>query len=99
MTEPATQIQPENIHALCYLSRAIDSLSVDAINEMVRQASLFNGRNEITGVLCFHRQKFFQYIEGPESKILELFERINVDKRHVVLNTIHPRDFQFSSLQ
>ena len=89
MTEPATQIQPENIHALCYLSRAIDSLSVDAINEMVRQASLFNGRNEITGVLCFHRQKFFQYIEGPESKILELFERINVDNRHVVLNTIH----------
>jgi len=89
MIEPATQIQPENIHALCYLSKAIDSLSVEAINELVRKANLYNGRNGITGVLCFYQQKFFQYIEGPESKIQELFDKIKEDDRHVVLNTVH----------
>ncbi len=89
MPVPATQIQPENIHALCYLSKAIDSLSVSDINEMVKQASFFNLNNGITGVLCFHHQKFFQYIEGPESKILALFDRISNDERHTVENTIH----------
>ena len=56
---------------------------------MVRKASSFNSRNEITGVLCYHKQKFFQYIEGPESKILSLFDRIKQDERHSVLNTVH----------
>jgi len=89
MSEPAPQVHPENVHALCYLSSAQSSFSVEAINEMVRQASAFNSQNEITGVLCYHKQKFFQYIEGPESKILTLFDRIGQDDRHTILNTVH----------
>jgi len=89
MSLPAPQIHPENVHALCYLSSAESSFSMEAINEMVRQASSFNSQNEITGVLCYHKQKFFQYIEGPESKILTLFDRIKQDKRHTVLDTVH----------
>ncbi len=89
MPATATQIQSENLHALCYLSQAIDTLTVNDINDLVKQASLFNLNHGITGVLCFHHQKFFQYIEGPESKISALFDRICNDKRHIVLNTIH----------
>ena len=89
MPVAAKQFQSENIHALCYLSQAIDTLNVNDINDLVKQAGLFNLNNGITGVLCFHHQKFFQYIEGPESKISALFDRICKDNRHTVLNTIH----------
>lgn len=42
----------------------------------------FNLENNITGCLLYYKREFLQILEGEETVILELYHRIEEDKRH-----------------
>ncbi|WP_400072648.1 BLUF domain-containing protein [Zobellia russellii] len=83
---------------LVYTSIANADFGPQEIQEMVEKAKEFNKQNNITGCLLYFKERFIQYIEGDETTIRELFERIKLDDRHTGVtylsgNKIHNREF------
>ncbi len=52
------------------------------LDELLVQARDFNGQHAITGMLLYMGGNFCQGLEGPESAIDALMERIHHDPRH-----------------
>ena len=52
---------------------------LDGLAEISRRN---NARQDITGILLFDGESFFQILEGDEEAIDSLFDRIRMDKRH-----------------
>jgi hypothetical protein len=48
-----------------------------------------NGSRNITGVLAFAENTFFQVLEGEESIVRELLKKIAADQRHKYLQVIY----------
>lgn len=48
----------------------------------VEKARLDNRRAGLTGMLLFHRRHFLQLLEGPETAVGNVFDRIAQDPRH-----------------
>lgn len=70
------------MHSIIYKSEAIEGFDIPKIYKMLSKARESNSENGITGCLVFHNQKFMQLLEGPEEKVMPLFEQIRADKRH-----------------
>ncbi|WP_276167600.1 BLUF domain-containing protein [Zobellia alginiliquefaciens] len=84
---------------LVYTSVANTDIGLQEIQRMLEKAQEFNRQNDITGCLLFFKGRFIQYIEGDETKIISLFERIKKDDRHTEVrllsgNKIHNREFK-----
>ncbi len=52
------------------------------LDQLVDDASAKNQQLDLTGILVFSQNYFFQVIEGEESKVLELKAKIEQDPRH-----------------
>ena len=50
--------------------------------ELETSSREWNARNDVTGFLIFNGNHFLQLIEGPETVIDELVERVRSDPRH-----------------
>ena len=70
------------MHSIIYKSEAVEGFDVPKIYKMLSKSRESNSENGITGCLVFHNQKFMQLLEGPEEKVMSLFEQIKADKRH-----------------
>ena len=72
------------MHLIGYMSESRIPLNeVDqTIEEIVAEAQLRNITNGITGVLFYHDGKFIQIIEGYQTALRDLIERIERDPRH-----------------
>lgn len=72
------------LHALCYCSvrKGSHETLLDEIHDILEVAKKFNNKHNVTGVLYYSGGRFFQYIEGLERVIEDLFDRIAVDPRH-----------------
>lgn len=72
------------LFSLCYSSiRSNDHESLlDEIESILAASVHFNKKHHITGVLYYFNGRFFQYIEGLESVIENLFDKIALDPRH-----------------
>lgn len=68
---------------LVYKSKAIPNLSHSQIKNMLEKARLFNSANNISGCLLYYEGEFIQYIEGNQVRVLNLFDKISLDKRHM----------------
>ena len=75
-----------NIHnptfELSYYSTArmdLDSSDFDAI---VAESRINNKKKNITGCLIYHKENFFQILEGPKDVVLKTYESIKTDSRH-----------------
>ena len=66
---------------------------LDGLAEISRRN---NARQDITGILLFDGESFFQILEGDEEAIDSLFDRIRMDKRHdsvcLLYTSPSPRD-------
>jgi hypothetical protein len=51
-------------------------------HDIVATARRNNEHNAVCGFLMFDRHRFHQILEGPEDKVMALFERISADTRH-----------------
>ena len=73
---------------LVYKSEASTSWGYAQIQEMLVKARKFNKANGITGCLLYYDGSFLQYLEGNQISVLNLFDKIQADKRHSAVNLL-----------
>jgi hypothetical protein len=71
-----------NLFHLVYASRDSVGFSEDMIIELLSLARENNKSLGITGTLVHCEGSFFQVLEGEEQTVLDLFARIERDRRH-----------------
>lgn len=78
-TEPADE--PALIHCI-YTSALSPGYDDSVLESILATARARNGPRGISGMLLFDDGSFFQILEGEESTVLDLYERIGSDERH-----------------
>lgn len=78
------------MHTICYVSSARSNITQDELTHIFNFTEDKNTSMNITGILLFESGKFLQVLEGEESLLKNLFEKIETDSRHnnifVILN-------------
>jgi hypothetical protein len=75
------------IHCI-YTSKASPSFEEHAIPRLLKAARSNNATQGITGMLLYVEGNFFQVLEGNETAVTEVFDRIRADPRHVRVTQI-----------
>ena len=70
------------ISQLIYVSTAAKSMTQEALEAIVEESRIRNRLCDVTGVLMCCGRNLMQLLEGEESKIRSLFDRIARDPRH-----------------
>ena len=83
---------------LVYRSKATAKFSEDDLLKITSDSIPFNQENNITGILLFDGEYFFQVLEGKSDVVHALYEYIKEDSRHtnivkVTELVVHKRDF------
>jgi hypothetical protein len=74
-----------DLKSLTYTSLAKLDLSAGELDAIHRTARDLNALDGITGLLIFNGTRFLQIIEGAESAVDDLLERLRRDRRHSAL--------------
>lgn len=67
---------------LIYHSVANENLQESDITDILNVARDFNSKNDITGCLLYHNNRFIQILEGAEEIVRQLYAAIEDDPRH-----------------
>ena len=67
---------------LIYASTARYEFAKQELLLLLNMARAANAERGITGMLLCEHSNFFQVLEGPESAVVSLFDKISKDKRH-----------------
>jgi hypothetical protein len=67
---------------LVYISTARHKFEQADLLELLRTSQRNNARREITGILLYHHNQFFQVLEGPEDAVRAVYAMIAQDQRH-----------------
>ena len=67
---------------LTYVSHSNHFISWDMVKDILFVAQEHNKQHDITGLLVSHNMRFLQTLEGEESEIKDLYNKITSDKRH-----------------
>ncbi len=67
---------------MAYGSFSTHPMSDAELASMLSLARVHNERAGITGVLFYGNERFFQFIEGPQPAVQELYQHIEKDSRH-----------------
>lgn len=78
-----------NLYCILYHSQLAPSAPISCVADIVKTARGFNKDHEITGILVFDGQRFFQYLEGPQQAVADLVKAIAADPRHVEFRLQH----------
>lgn len=70
------------LHAVVYVSSAIRLLDSPDLEVLLVDARAFNEKAGVTGALLYDDGAFFQYFEGPEPGVAEVYERIKRSRLH-----------------
>ncbi len=70
------------MHGIAYLSSATCRISNNDLENILASSRPNNERQSVTGVLLCHDSTFLQYIEGPESNVQAVYEKIKRSKLH-----------------
>jgi hypothetical protein len=71
-----------NLRSIVYLSTATKPMSAAEIETLLDSARNFNATTNVTGVLMYLDGSFVQYIEGTESGLHKVCERIFNSHKH-----------------
>lgn len=78
---------------LAYVSRATQNFNEIEFVNFLGEIRYLNKNNNITGVISYkHAGIFGQLIEGYESVVLPVFEKIRIDPRHTEVTLVHKSD-------
>lgn len=77
--------------SLIYTSRAVMPLSVDALRILRQTAWNLNAIDGVTGMLIVTENSYIQLIEGSDTAIDALMERLNRDRRHTDIAVLDRR--------
>lgn len=71
------------LYQLAYISRSRSPLDQTTLSDILDVSQRNNARDEITGVLKFHDDLFFQILEGERAAVEDCYhKRISYDSRH-----------------
>lgn len=78
------------MHIISYVSESlIPSEHIHSeLASIADSARVYNNENSITGVLFYQNDHFFQTIEGNEEDIRGLYNALEFDRRHRVVNKL-----------
>ena len=82
LDEPKDAFEEYLLFNLVYCSQVSPGIEQADVDAIIATARRFNPILGITGILVFGAGVFFQWIEGPKAKVLELVSRIEADSRH-----------------
>lgn len=77
-----TETKQDTLWQYIYVSIAKRTFGKEDINELLRKSRRNNERRNITGILLYHGNSFFQVLEGREEQLEALYKTICVDPRH-----------------
>ncbi len=78
----------EELYSIIYASSAIRLFTRDELLELLTTAKERNSKRGITGLLLYKGGNFIQAIEGLESDVKTLYEKIQKDHRHENIITL-----------
>lgn len=70
------------LRCVVYVSSAVRLLNELELEQLMESARKFNAESGITGVLLYYDGTFFQYFEGPETAVEQVYERIRRSPLH-----------------
>ncbi|MCU0778902.1 MAG: BLUF domain-containing protein [Akkermansiaceae bacterium] len=82
--------QTENypIFRLTYVSCAVELLTEADLDDIESKSLVANDARDVTGLLIVNGRRILQILEGRESAVLELYEKIRKDPRHVIAKLV-----------
>jgi hypothetical protein len=76
------------MYHLIYVSHATDPFYENDLLSLLAKSRTRNKGSEITGMLVYLKGRFIQVLEGPESTVNNLYEKIQHDPRHKKVSRI-----------
>jgi len=67
---------------IIYISRANREFSDPELEELLQIARIKNAARGVTGMLVYSKGSFLQVLEGPPSKVDEVYNKVEEDRRH-----------------
>ncbi len=77
---------------LAYISKADVPISLDELTDLSNKAGVRNQSINVTGMLLYHNGAFFQFLEGNEQVVRDLYEHIAKDPRHSNCDIIYTHE-------
>jgi len=77
-----------NLTQLIYVSKATQLMGMLSLIRILDSSVRWNETHELTGVLFYDNGHFCQLLEGDKYEILNVWERISYDKRHLILRRL-----------
>ncbi len=74
---------------LAYLSEATRPMTEDDIQKLLVVARANNGQLGVTGLLSLNAGHFLQLLEGHETFVVDLFNKISKDARHDKIKVVY----------
>ncbi len=92
-----------SIRQLVYISAATVPFDDDDLRDLLNKARANNDQQNISGMLVYHDGAFIQVLEGEGHAVDTLYEKIDLDKRHVnttvlLRNDVSERTFEAWSM-
>jgi hypothetical protein len=75
-------LQPDRLRQLVYVSAATAPFDAASLRDLLLRSRATNARLRISGMLLYHDGSFLQVLEGPETSVATIFEKISLDDRH-----------------
>lgn len=74
--------------ALVYTSTAVHRFSANELEGLLDVARANNSRLDVSGMLLYREGSFMQLLEGEQSTVEMLFDKITADPRHVGMTVV-----------
>ncbi|MFK7804035.1 MAG: BLUF domain-containing protein [Anaerolineae bacterium] len=86
------------IYKLIYVSSSAEPMDEGELLTLLEKSRIKNKARNITGLLLYHENQFFQLLEGSKEEVDHLYRIIEKDKRHLnvtplIRDTDGERDF------
>ncbi|MBX2812759.1 MAG: BLUF domain-containing protein [Myxococcales bacterium] len=81
-------MKSEGLVHLIYVSSATSRFEEQALMELLELARVKNAEIDITGMLLYSENSFFQVLEGEQARVDSLYNKISKDPRHTKVTKI-----------
>ncbi|MEX1166975.1 MAG: BLUF domain-containing protein [Hydrogenophaga sp.] len=71
-----------SLHEIIYVSLASQEMSEAELAHLLEDSRIRNLAQGISGMMIYHRREFMQLLEGEQSTIFAVYDRIVRDPRH-----------------
>jgi len=85
----SSRTSPASVFQILYLSQLDRDAGFGVVKDIARASRAHNRSRDITGALLFDGERFCQLLEGGESDLVLLMQRIERDARHGAIRTLH----------